>query len=122
MAEVFQENDPLLASIGTVVVYYITFRDPKVSASVSRDKLTKFEELRREASQLGELDPEYSRPANARLREYNVFVQSSNDGRALELRAEVLSAFLLGYSPHDPLRSLDDFAGGDLPEHEDTGD
>ena len=122
MLPAFVENDPLLASIGTVVVYYIAFRIPAFSYAGVRSKLEQFEELRRDASRMGEDDADYVRPANARLREYNVFVQSTNDGRALERRAGILSAFLAGHTSGDPLVGLDTLADGDLPEHEDAGE
>lgn len=122
MIAVFEENDPLLASIGTVVVYYIVFRAAERADTIDRAKLQKFEELRREASRLPENDPDYARPATARLQEYNVFVQSTNDGRALERRAVILSAYLAGHTDADPLAGLDTLTDGDLPEHEDIGD
>jgi hypothetical protein len=116
LSSVFGENDPLLASIGTVVVYYIVFRDDDV-VDVDRAKLQEFEELRREASRMAEDDEAYARPANARLREYNVLVQSTNDGKALERRAAMLSAFLKAYNQEDPLLGLDGLGDGvDVPD------
>ena len=47
MVAVFEPDDRLLASIGTVVVYYIVFRDEALAAAVDREKLVTFEELRR---------------------------------------------------------------------------
>lgn len=122
MSEIFEENDPLLASIGTLTVYYIAFRDERFAHQVSRPVLDLFESLRRAASAMSEDDAEYARPANARLREYNVFVQSSNDGRALTRRAEVLSKFVLDFNKTDPLASLDDLSDGDLPAVDDPED
>jgi hypothetical protein len=120
MLAVFEENDPLLGSIGTVVVYYIVFREPERVANVTRAQLGQFEELRREASRMGEEDDGYVRPANARLREYNVFVQSTNDGRALERRAAILAAYLAGHTVADPLAGLDALGDGDLPDVEEA--
>lgn len=120
MIAVFEPDDPLLASIGTVVVYYITFRDESLARSVDREKLVEFESLRREASRMAEDVADYSRPANARLREYNVFVQSTNDGRALARRAQILAAYLVGYAPEDALAGLDDIADGELPDEYDS--
>ena len=122
MLAVFEPDDPLLASIGTVVVYYITFRDESLAGSVDREKLLQFESLRREASSMAEDAAGYGRPANVRLREYNVFVQSTNDGRALERRAQILQAYLVGYAPEDPLAGLDDIADGEIPEEYDADD
>lgn len=113
----FTDNDPLLASIGTVVVYYLTFRDSSVAAIANRQSLQEFEDLRREASRLAEDASTYARPANVRLREYNVFVQSTNDGKALERRAEILSAFLKARTGTNPLVGLDELGEGvDVPD------
>jgi Protein of unknown function DUF262 len=122
MVQVFEEDDRLLASIGTVVVYYIVFRDASVQGAVNREKLMKFEALRRDASGMAEDHADYGRPANARLREYNVFVQSTNDGRALSRRAQILEAYLRGHSTEDPLAGLDNLSDGELPERDETED
>ncbi len=119
MALVFEDDDRLLASIGTVVVYYIVFRDSSAQGAIDRQKLMDFEELRREASRMPEDDSDYGRPANARLREYNVFVQSTNDGRALSRRAKIMEAYLVGHTA-DALTGLDDLADGELPDHDET--
>lgn len=107
MAKVFLINDPLLASVGTVIVYFIAFRDPALATSVSRDRLARFEDLRRYANRMSEDDPAYARPANVRLREYNVLVQSTNDGRALRRRADILSAFVTHPNDAAGLTALD---------------
>ena len=122
MRSVFADDDYLLASIGTLVVYYIVFREPNRLAAIDRRKLERFEVLRREASRMAEDSLAYSRPANARLREYNAYVQSTNDGRALERRAQILAAYLGNYADEDELLPLDSLADGEPPEHEDTQD
>lgn len=120
MLAVFDDDDRLLASIGTVVVYYIAFRDHRFAQAVDRAKLADFEEHRRLAAEMVEDDPSYSRAANARLREYNVFVQSTNDGRALARRAEILATYVTGHTEGDPLAGLDAIADGELPERDET--
>lgn len=122
MKDVFDENDPLLSSIGTVVVYYVAFRDASFHAAVDRDKLADFEDLRRAAAQLAEDDPEYNRGANARLREYNAFVQSTNDGRAITRRATILINFVEGYASSDALAGLDEIPDGELPDNDENDD
>ena len=122
MTQVFEADDRLLASIGTVVVYYIVFRDPDIQPLIDREKLEAFEGLRRDASRMSEHDPNYGRAANARLREYNVFVQSTNDGRALSRRAQILGSYMSGHSNEDPLTGLDDLADGELPDHDEPED
>jgi hypothetical protein len=119
MATVFVDDDPLLGSIGTVVVYYIAFRDTEAVGHLDRNKLDEFEVLRKLASAMPETDPDYNRGANARLREYNVFVQSTNDGRALTWRANLLKDYVRGFAPEDPLAGLDNLPDGELPEGDD---
>ncbi|MEE4025056.1 DUF262 domain-containing protein [Gordonia sp. PKS22-38] len=116
MKDVFDENDWLLSSIGTVVVYYIAFRKSDFANVVDRDKLVNFEVLRKSATQIAEYEPSYNRGGNVRLREYNAFVQSTNDGRALTRRAEILDNFVKGYDGSDPLSGLDTIPDGELPE------
>ncbi|WCE40393.1 DUF262 domain-containing protein [Brevibacterium sp. BDJS002] len=92
MRPVFQEDDRLLASIGTVVVYYLSFRNANFSRVVSRDALVRFESARREAGARDERkgpgqESDY-------LIEYNSLVQSTNDGAALMRRSEILVAFV----------------------------
>lgn len=120
MAEVFEDSDSLLRSIGTVVVYYLVFREPKLPTVDLRRRLEHFEDLRRAAARMGEDAPDYATAANARLREYNVFVQSTNDGKALTRRAAIMSAFLHGYLDADPLAGLRVLSEGELPEHDES--
>lgn len=122
MNTVFETDDRLLASIGTVVVYYIAFRESAFAAAVDRPKLLEFENLRRAASSMAEDDGDYGRSANARLREYNVFVQSTNDGRALARRSEILSAYVSGFRGDDPLAGLDNIDDGELPDYDEAED
>jgi hypothetical protein len=122
MANVFTEGDRLLASVGTVVVYYIVFRNSAVVPYASRQKLSQFEDLRRAASRMGENDPAYIQSGNARLREYNVLVQSANDGQALTRRAEIISSYLDGFSDSDPLAGLNRLAEGEPSTLEDEDD
>ncbi len=118
LAPIFGVNDRLLGSIGTVVVYYIVARSAAFAGSITHAKLDRFDELRRAASAMGENESDYARPANVRLREYNVLVQSSNDGRALSRRAAIMSAFIVGYREDDDLAALDALADSDDPSHE----
>ena len=92
MERVFIPNDPLLRSIGTVIVYYIAFRDPDFAQNVNREILEEFEELRRSES----LESDRSDASAEVIRRYNAFVQSTNDGVPLEFRTDVLKAFVQG--------------------------
>ncbi|PVG82105.1 hypothetical protein DDE18_15615 [Nocardioides gansuensis] len=120
MVNIFEGDDRLLASIGTVVVYYIAFRNQAFADEVNRGMLAEFEDLRRQAAQMVEDDPAYTRAANARLREYNGLVQSTNDGRAIARRAEVLATYVAGHTPGDPLAGLDGLGDGELPDRDET--
>lgn len=118
MADLFENNDKNLRSVGTLVVYYIAFRDPAVMSVATREQLERFEDLRRDAARLSEDDPTYdARPANARLREYNTYVQSSNDGRALSRRAAILTAYITA-SAADELAALDTMGDDEDPSTE----
>ena len=91
MSEVFEDNDSLLRSIGTVIVYYIAFRDRGFAQAVSRDALDSFECLRRDSDDVRD---EFNEVGEV-LRKYNAFVQSTNDGIPLNFRAEVIKEFVL---------------------------
>lgn len=120
MSRVFEINDRLLASIGTVVVYYLAFRDDRFRAGIDRSILDDFESQRRRAAQMTETDPDYGTPAAARLREYNGLVQSTNDGRALTRRCEILTAFAEHYTASSPLTGLNSIPDGELPIEDDA--
>ncbi|MFJ2145391.1 DUF262 domain-containing protein [Glutamicibacter sp. NPDC087831] len=120
MATIFKEDDPLLASIGTVVVYYIAFRDEMFANNVNRNILVQFEDLRREAAKINEDDPLYVAPHNVRLREYNGLVQSSNDGQALKRRTEILHAYVSGYDVVTPLGGIENINDGHLPDQDES--
>lgn len=107
MMSVFIENDPLLRSIGTVVVYYICFREADFASAVQPSMLQMFEDARRRAARMNDSNPEYAKRPYARLREYNVLVQSTNDGSALARRAEILRAFVLNGRPDNPMGGLE---------------
>lgn len=102
----FDDNDPLLRSIGTVVVYYIAFREPSFRNTVDRTRLLAFEAARREAASMSDAAPLYAEYYNVRLREYNILVQSTNDGAALSRRAAILAAFVSGWSVETPTHGL----------------
>lgn len=115
MTTIFHDDDRLLSSIGTVVVYYLAFRQKKFSDAVDRNRLDDFEYLRREASHMDDYDPDYDNPRNVRLREYNGLVQSTNDGTALKRRSEILFSFVVGYSSSEPTRGISNISDGELP-------
>ncbi len=107
MCDTFDENDPLLRSIGTVVVYYICFRDADFAREVRPAVLQTFEEARRQAARINDSSTLFTTRADARLREYNLLVQSTNDGSALSRRAEILRAFVLDGTESDPMLGLE---------------
>lgn len=94
MSKVFTENDPLLRSVGTDVLYYWLFRTASAkgwSESLNRQTLLNFEEVREKNRLVVEEDLS---AANYDLIEYDRLVQSPNDGVALRFRFEVLSKFV----------------------------
>lgn len=122
MALLFEDNDPLLRSIGTVVVYYIAFRSSPTSQVATREALNAFEAARRAVAAMADNDAAYSSPSNARLREYNVWVQSTNDGTALARRAEILRTYLEGFAGGDPIAALARMNAGAVPAQDDSAD
>lgn len=123
MGRIFEDNDRLLSSIGTAVVYYLVYRNRSGDAPDERERLQAFEEMRRQASRMAEEDPRYGTAVNVRLREYNALVQSTNDGKALERRAAILNAFMSEGTADDPLAGLGELEDGtDVPDEGDGED
>jgi hypothetical protein len=93
MMRIFNTNDKLLKSVGSLTVYYLCFRD--AASPYSRQRLQDFEDLRRQQAEEDKRSAVASSSAEAQqLRAYNAWVQSSNDGGALEGRTKILRAFL----------------------------
>lgn len=98
MVQHFEDDDRLLRSVGTLMVYYLAFRDTSFGCRVDRRALVQFEEMRRNV----EAQTPRNDSAADVLRRYNAFVQSTNDGTALEYRVEVLKAFIASDNKPDP--------------------
>lgn len=124
MIEVFIDaNDRLLKSVGTIVVYYIAFRNELFSHRVSHQILEDFEKKRHAVSAAPESEQSSDIPAHAALREYNTLVQSTNDGAALQRRADILTEFVIGYADNDPLKGLANLPDSDsVPPADDEPD
>ncbi|GAA1227998.1 DUF262 domain-containing protein [Rhodoglobus aureus] len=93
LAEIFIENDPLLASTGMVSLYYLLhqMRTNKGRPFPSRSHLREFDEDRR-----ADIDPNDTEVTlgEYELLEFNRLSQSPNDGSALTYRLGVLDAYL----------------------------
>jgi hypothetical protein len=87
MAAVFVKDDPLLQSVGMVTLYYFLFAQRN---DVTRGKLIKFDELRRQNRHNAEKDIE---KAEYKLLEFDRLTQSPNDVFAIEYRLNVLNDF-----------------------------
>lgn len=93
MTHCFDDGDPLLGSIGSLVVYYLCFRDS--DGNYSRDRIEDFENLRKEQRRIDNEDVlTTDTPESTYLRKYNARVQSSNDGIPLTQRSLILKAYL----------------------------
>ena len=93
MQSTFHQSDPLLKSIGSLIVYYLVFRNQ--SQAPMRDRLWGFENERHEQAYNDRVgNTNESSPKATHFRSYNAWVQSSNDGSALLGRSEILSAYL----------------------------
>ena len=114
MNKVFENNDSLLKSVGTIVVYYLAFRDETFLHHVSREGLLGFEAARRE-SQAN--DDEIS-DVDEVLRRYNAFVQSTNDGTPLSFRADVLKSFIYDFEQEYLPESITDLLARDIVDFE----
>lgn len=94
MSAIFDNSDSLLRSIGSFIVYYLFFRSNEV-VTISRAHIEQFEDNRRYYARTDYLSSEEEESSEARYyRLYNAWVQSSNDGTALEGRLRILSAYL----------------------------
>lgn len=90
MVEVFTERDPLLRSVGNVVLYYFLFRTALTEDwldEVQRKVLIGFEEQRRENRRAAQDD---IGKADYDLLEFDRYIQTPNDAYALELRFKIL--------------------------------
>jgi hypothetical protein len=90
MAEVFIDNDPLLRSVGMVMLYFHLFRIARVegwSDRITRRKLLTFENNRSTNREKAEND---ITSANYDLLEFDRYAQSPNDAVALRFRLKVL--------------------------------
>lgn len=93
MTDCFDNGDRLLGSIGSLVVYYLCFRDS--DRNYSRDAIEDFENLRKEQRRIDNEDVlATDTRESAYLRKYNARVQSSNDGIPLTQRSLILKAYL----------------------------
>ncbi|RBA30396.1 hypothetical protein DQ226_17355 [Dietzia maris] len=108
MSGTFEENDYLLRSIGTVVVYYLVFRGVATNGLPLRAHLDRFESARRDVAGLSEEMLDGAGDEAQRLMEYNALVQSTNDGGALTRRSEILSGYL---RRHDGLEHMGQSSG-----------
>jgi Protein of unknown function DUF262 len=102
MAGTFTDDDPLLASIGMVSVYFLLYRE-RVSAAQAlptRNQLEAFDQMRRldlydeEDEQERYGDEDDLTDAQFRLLEFDRLTQSPNDGGALRYRLNVLRDYL----------------------------
>jgi hypothetical protein len=107
MAEVFEEQDELLLSIGLVTVYYMAFLkaqdDQRLHSQLTRKRLAQFDEVRRHNRYVARLQQqsvaEGRTAARGHVRRdlaiFDRLMQSPNDAQALEYRYRILRAFLL---------------------------
>ncbi|WP_434348244.1 DUF262 domain-containing protein [Myxococcus virescens] len=90
MTPIFIDGDPLLRSVGMIVLYYYLFRTAQAEGwlnTLSRGALSKFETIRKENRELaekGEVESNYN------LLEFDRLTQSPNDAVALQFRYAVL--------------------------------
>lgn len=96
MSGVFTEKDPLLRSVGNVVLYYFLFRTALRegwSEKVKRKVLSDFEAQRKENRSIAQTD---IGKADYDLLEFDRYIQTPNDAYALELRFRILLQYAFG--------------------------
>lgn len=90
MSRIFTKSDPLLRSVGMVVLYYHLIRIAKSEGwlgEVTRNKLVKFEDTRAENKKIAERNIS---AAKYDLLEFGRFVQTPNDAYAISVRLNIL--------------------------------
>ena len=94
MAKIFVNHDQLLKSTGTVVLYYLLFREAiksRWSQAIDRTLLLSFEKLRELNRKKAEKD---ITKADYDLLEFDRLTQTPNDAYALELRLKTMKKHL----------------------------
>lgn len=94
MSEIFVDEDELLRSVGTVVLYYFLFLDGQLNSwidRIERSALAEFENKRAENRNRAEKSVA---KADYLLLEYDRLVQSPNDSIAMHFRYAVLRQFV----------------------------
>lgn len=94
LSAVFIDADPLLRSVGMVVLYYFLGRDARNNNwanKLARTKMLEFEAARSDNRNLAENDVS---KASYELLEFDRLAQSINDGVALEYRYNVLRKYV----------------------------
>jgi len=90
MNKIFVDSDPLLRSVGMVVLYYIMFKracEKGLVPLITRPKLDAFEEARKDNRTTAE---ESISKADYHLLEFDRYTQSPNDGIAMRFRLSVI--------------------------------
>ena len=96
MAKTFTATDPLLRSVGMVILYYQLFKrasESNLEHLINRPALSDFEKLREDNRRIAEKD---ITSANYNLLEFDRFAQSLNDAIAMRFRLAVLDDVLFG--------------------------
>ena len=96
MSEVFTERDPLLRSVGSVVLYYYLFRvalQENWTDEITRSALDNFEQQRVENRKTAQKD---LGEADYDLLEFDNYIQAPNDAYALKIRFTILMKKIFG--------------------------
>lgn len=96
MAGIFVDRDPLLRSVGMIILYFLMFEKAiglGKSTLITRPKLVDFEDARQANRTSAESD---IAAANYKLLEFDRYTQSPNDGVALRFRLAVIDEFAMG--------------------------
>ena len=94
MSKIFSNKDPLLSSVGTVVLYYFIFKNhssEKWFGDIDRSIFAKFETIRSQNRKIAEQEIE---AADYNLLEYDRLTTSPNDAGAIKFRYDVLLKYI----------------------------
>jgi hypothetical protein len=98
MCKIFKSSDQLLKSPGSVVVYFLLFRELQAHPSATKLKRRNFEGFEEKLKENRELAEEDLAKADWELLEYDRLSQTPNDASAIEFRLKMLRKHLLGIS------------------------
>ena len=104
MNKVFTEGDPLLKSIGNVVLYYFLFKTALREGWINEIERSAFADFQKKRENNRDIAQEDIGEADYDLLEFDRYVQAPNDAHALKFRFEILKDNIQNPMPRTALR------------------